>query len=112
MRLDDLLGLNKINDDEERGAVIAALGSGTAKSTAAARAAHAAARGGKPPKTSVEAAFQALQSAWSRAPKEARRRFVEHLWDDIEALAPPDGVSAEWGALHGKIMGVVREAAE
>jgi hypothetical protein len=41
----------------------------------------------------VEAAFKALSTAWNRSPKAARRRFVEGIRAEIDAMA--DGSDGE-----------------
>jgi ParB family transcriptional regulator, chromosome partitioning protein len=82
--LADLQCLAKIPDAEERAQVCIALTNGKAKSAAKARAALI------PGKTTVqdpvEAAFKALRDAWLRAPKAARRRFVETEIEVLEDL--------------------------
>lgn len=81
--LADLQALSRIGDEAERGIVVRQLAEGAAKSAAAARRSLQAA-------TSVEApredAFRALRDAWSRAPKQARRRFVSAVFDDLSPL--------------------------
>ncbi len=76
--LKDLVELSRIGDAEERDAVILRLSVGNAKSAADARRTLKAEAGDvqPPAKDPVQEAFTALSKLWSRAPLEARRRFV------------------------------------
>jgi ParB family chromosome partitioning protein len=83
--LKDLGEIAKIADAPERYDVVEALANGQAKSAADARRQWKDGHGQSTPvEDPVEAALKALKSAWSRAPKESRRRFVR---DHGEALA-------------------------
>lgn len=85
--LKDLAEIAKINLSAERHEVVAALAEGRAKSAAEARRAWAVSEGeAAPVEDPVEAALKALKTAWSRAPKEARRRFCRDHGDEISAL--------------------------
>lgn len=76
--LKDLQALAKIADDHERSQVCIAMSNGEVKSAAEARQRFAAKSGAaSPSKDPVEEGFKALLTAWKRAPKAARRRFVE-----------------------------------
>jgi ParB family chromosome partitioning protein len=87
VRFEDLQALAKIGQTAERVAVVDLLAAGEARTAAAARALVAAREGrGPQPSSRVEAAFKALCEAWLRAPKAARRRFVEHRFEDVEDL--------------------------
>ena len=80
--------------------VVAQLAVGEAKSAGDALKRHLMATGQAPVKVDldpVEAAFKALREAWSRAPKAAKRRFVEEHFPEMEALAH-DLVSEDWAA--------------
>jgi len=86
VRLVDLMQIAKIGEDAERAKVCIALANGEAKSAAEARAKYRAERGeGPAPKDPFETALNALQSAWDRAPKAAKRQFVEM---NLDALLP------------------------
>jgi len=81
----DLSEIGKISDPDERAQVILKLAGGRAKNAATARRQWKAEQGvATPVEDPVEAAMKALKTAWMRAPKEARRRFVR---DHHEALA-------------------------
>lgn len=76
--LADLQAIGKIGEQDERSHVVAALGEGRVKNATAARGEWKALKNGAPPplKDPVEAALKSLKTAWQRAPKEARMRFV------------------------------------
>lgn len=83
--LKDLGEIARIGNVAERYEVVETLAQGRAKSAADARRQWKAEQGlAAPVEDPVEAALKALKSAWTRAPKEARRRFVR---DHGEALA-------------------------
>lgn len=85
--LKDLAEIAKINLSSERHEVVAALAEGRAKSAAEARRAWAVSEGeAAPVEDPVEVALKAVKTAWSRAPKEARRRFCRDHGDEISAL--------------------------
>lgn len=85
IKLADIETIGKISDPHERTEVVCRLSSGNAKSASQARRSLRAEGGHSAPvEDPVETALKALKSAWTRAPKEARRRFVR---DHGEALA-------------------------
>lgn len=85
--LKDLAEIAKIGQASERYEVVEALAEGRAKSAADARRRWAASEGkAAPVEDPVEAALKALKTAWSRAPKEARRRFCRDHGADLSAL--------------------------
>ena len=97
--LKDLEVLAKAKPDA-RAAIVDGLSYGEAKSAADALKRHLQATGQAPVKAdldAVEAAFKALRDAWMRAPKAAKRRFVEEHFPEMEELAH-DLVSEGWEA--------------
>ena len=95
--LKDLQVLAKVKP-EARGAVVEAMAQGEAKSAADALKSHNIATGKVQAKVvldPVEAAFKALREAWSRAPKEAKRRFAEDHFDEIADLAAAREIAAQ-----------------
>jgi len=75
--LSDLQNIAKITDPEERTQVVLKLAGGNAKNAATARKQWRAEQGhAAPVEDPVEAAFQALSKAWSRAGMAARKRFL------------------------------------
>ncbi|MCB1395943.1 MAG: ParB N-terminal domain-containing protein [Rhodobacteraceae bacterium] len=85
--LKDLAEIARISQPTERYSVIAALAEGRAKSAADARRAWAAREGiAAPVEDPIETALKSLKAAWSRAPKEARRRFCRDHGAEVEAL--------------------------
>jgi len=73
----DLTEISKTTSAPERYHVVETLAAGKAKSAAEARRSWAARESSAiAPKDPVEEAFKALRTAWRRAPKAARRRFV------------------------------------
>ena len=85
--LKDLAEIAKINEPTDRYEVVEALAEGRAKSAADARRSIDASEGsGASIADPVEAALKALKTAWSRAPKEARRRFCRDHGDELAAL--------------------------
>jgi ParB family chromosome partitioning protein len=75
--LKDLTEIAKINEAEERNAVVLRLASGNAKSAADARKSLRLERDGEAPvKDPVEEQYLALMSAWARASTKARKRFL------------------------------------
>lgn len=85
--LKDLTEIAKTTSAPERYHVVEALAAGKAKSAAEARRSWAGREGGAiAPKDPVEEAFKALRTAWLRAPKAARRRFVETELEGIEDI--------------------------
>jgi ParB family chromosome partitioning protein len=86
--LKDLTELSKVGGAPERYAVVDALVAGRAKSAAEARRAWAAKdQPPAPEKDPVEEAFKALAAVWKRSPKAARRRFVDGIRAEIDAMA-------------------------
>lgn len=86
--LKDVETIGKIGDAEERAAVILRLSVGNAKSAAEARRTLAAENAGvQPPvKDPVDTAFKAMASLWARAPKAAKRRFVEEFANEVGVM--------------------------
>ncbi|WP_323036221.1 ParB/RepB/Spo0J family partition protein [Pararhodobacter sp.] len=85
--MEDLKHLSKISDPDERAQVILKLSGGNAKNAATARRQWKVEQGlAAPVQDPVEAGLKALKTAWSRAPKEARRRFIRDHGADIEAI--------------------------
>lgn len=85
--MEDLKHLAKISDPDERTQVILKLAGGNAKNAATARRQYRAETGvSAPVEDPIEAAVKALKAAWTRAPKEARRRWVRDHGDDLAAL--------------------------
>ncbi len=83
----DLREIGKITDADERAQVVLKLAGGTAKNAATARRQWRAEVGDATPvEDPVEAALKALKTAWSRAPKEAQRRFVRDQSEALSAL--------------------------
>lgn len=86
--LKDLNEIAKIGSPTERYDVVAALSEGRARTAAEARKAYAARERGfeLPVKDPVDAAWNKLMDVWTRAPKAARRRFIEEMFDEVAAL--------------------------
>jgi len=85
--LKDLSVIAKIGETAERYEVVEALSEGRSKSAADARRAFAARDGNAAPVLDpVEAGLKTLKAAWSRAPKEARRRFLRDHGAEVEAI--------------------------
>lgn len=86
--LKDLTEIAKIGSPTERYDVVEALSEGRAKTAAEARKAYAARERGieLPVKDPVDAAWNKLMDAWTRAPKAARRRFIEEMFDEVTPL--------------------------
>ncbi|WP_054007856.1 ParB N-terminal domain-containing protein [Cypionkella psychrotolerans] len=83
--LADLQVIAKSSFQGEHSYVVSALAAGSAKSAAHARAAFAAQSKGIQPivKDPVEDAYKALMALWARAPKAAKRRFVDEVQSDL-----------------------------
>lgn len=98
--LKDLMVIGKVIEPAERYAICDLLGAGTAKSAAKALAAHRAKTAPeKVVQDTVEAELKGLRDAWSRASKQARRRFVAaHLAEVEELLDGSDDDDAEGAA--------------
>ena len=76
--LKDLAEIGKISEPSERYFVCTQLAEGKAKNAVAARSSYAVKKGSKPaPEDPVDTDFKGLLTAWRRASKSARRRFVE-----------------------------------
>jgi len=87
VQMADLQHIAKIGEPAERYFVCEALSEGRANKAAEARRAYAAARDGAPaPQDPVEEAFNRLRNTFERAPKAARRRFVEAYLDTLAPL--------------------------
>ena len=99
----DLRDLARITAPDERAAVVLRLASGNAKSVSAARRSLRVEAGLQPPPKSAEdQQFLALLSAFKRAGKAVRRRFVAQEFDDLSPLLAdeatqrqPRGIAAE-----------------
>ena len=91
--MEDLKDLAKVNDPEERRAVVSRLASGKAKSASAARKSILIESGALqvPVKNPVEDGFNELMKAFDRAPKEALHRFLVARFDDIAPLVEEIG---------------------
>ena len=86
VQMTDLQHIAKIGEPAERYFVCEALGKGRAKKAAEARKAYRQGDVEPAPKDPVEEGFQALMKAWTRAPMAARRRFLDHMSEDIEQM--------------------------
>lgn len=86
VQMTDLQHIAKIGEPAERYFVCEALGTGRAKKAAEARKAYRQGDAEPAPKDPVEEGFQALMKAWTRAPMAARRRFLDHMSEDIEQM--------------------------
>lgn len=86
--LDELEALSKVNEPEERLAVVRALADDPKIRVAHARRQYSAANGGAKAavKDPVEEAFKALSAAWARAGAVARRRFVAEHFGELGRL--------------------------
>lgn len=87
--LKDLQEISKIGNPVERYDVVDLLSEGLAKSAAEARKKYAAAQPdyrGPAPVDPVDAEYLALMNAFRRARKEARRRFVEDMFEELAPL--------------------------
>ncbi len=91
--MEDLYEIAKIGSEDERSYVVSALTEGAAKKASAARKAFKAETEGAPaPVSPTDKAFLRLMDAWDRAPKAARRQFLENRGDDVAALLEEIGV--------------------
>ena len=87
VKLADLQALSKIGDQHERSQVCIKLSNGHAPSVSAALRALRVERGVEDPvKSPADQQLLALLSAWSRAGKAVRRRFVEAEFGDLSPL--------------------------
>lgn len=85
----DLREIGKITNPDERAQVILKLAGGNAKNAAAARRQWRVEKeAAEPVKDPIEAELKALKTAWSRASKEARRRFLRDHVGDVQGLLP------------------------
>lgn len=86
--LADLQVISKATSSDEHNHLVAAIGNGTAKSAAAARADFAARSRGVEPviKDRVDEAYRVIIAQWSRMPKAAKRRFVSELSGELAGL--------------------------
>ena len=86
--MNDLYQLAKAESADERDYIVKMLVSGEAKNASAARRVYAAEENGKKPvvKDPVEDSFKALLTAWKRAPKAAKRRFVDAAGTELYEL--------------------------
>lgn len=88
----DLDQLGKIGSSEDRSRVVESLISGSA--TTVASALSTLKNPLQPPKRPDEEAFKRLLDAWNRAPKSARRQFVDARGDDLRKLLDGQGAGA------------------
>lgn len=88
MTFKDVEMIAKIDEPEDRDAVIFRFAVGNAKSIGEARRTLAAENGGAQitVKDPVEEAFKALSAIWARAPKAAKRRFVDEHFEELGLL--------------------------
>jgi ParB family chromosome partitioning protein len=89
LSMKDLADLAKVNDPAIRAAVVQKLALGAAKSVGQARRAVAEETGeapAMPPADPVEDALKALSKLWSRAPKDAKRRFADRHAHELADL--------------------------
>jgi ParB family chromosome partitioning protein len=85
--LKDLAEIAKTTSAPERYHVVGELSSGNAKTAAEARRSWPGKTGGSiAPKDPIEDSFKALRTAWKRASKAARRRFLESEMSSVEGL--------------------------
>jgi ParB family transcriptional regulator, chromosome partitioning protein len=85
--MDDLYVISKIGEAGERSFVIDTLARGGAPKAAAARKLWKAEQGMAPePLTNTDQTLMRLMDAWRRAPKIARRRFLEEKGGEVQAL--------------------------
>jgi ParB family chromosome partitioning protein len=86
--LKDIEEIGKIGEAEERSAVVLRFSAGNAKTAAEARRSLKAEAGGVQlvVKDPVEEAFKALSAIWARAPKAAKRRFVDEHFEELGLL--------------------------
>lgn len=86
--LKDLSDLSKVGDTVTRYDVVEAFAAGRAKKISEAIKARAAREAGIEParKDPVEEAFKALSALWARAPKAAKRRFLEDHAHEIKGI--------------------------
>ncbi len=86
--LKDLAEIGKATDPQERDYIVKMLAGGHVKNAATARRNFAAVSNGEKPvvKDPVEDSFKALLTAWKRAPKAAKRRFVAACTEEIYPL--------------------------
>ena len=85
--MDDLYVISKIGEAPERSFVIDTLARGGAPKAAAARKLWKAEQGMAPePLTNTDQTLLRLMDAWKRAPKIARRRFLEEKGGELQAL--------------------------
>lgn len=100
----DLRALSKINDAEERAAVVARLASGNAKSAAEARRALRVERDGEAPvKDPADQQYLALSAAWSRAGTKARSRFLFEFAKDIWRAQNAGAALKDWAQVTDQV---------
>lgn len=90
--LADLQAISKVSSAPERYHVVDALAKGEVRNAAAARASFSALETGAAPvvKDPVEEALKSLRTAWHRAPKRSKNRFVAEFRDELIALLGDD----------------------
>ncbi|AUC54270.1 chromosome partitioning protein ParB [Sagittula sp. P11] len=85
--LADMMQIAKIDEVTERYFVIEQLETGAAPSAAVARKKFGSQNGKeRAPLDATDAAFSRLLDAWTRAPKAARRRFIEERGGEVQQL--------------------------
>lgn len=97
--LKDLSDLAKIGDDPARIEVVRGFSGGDFKKIGAALKARAAREAGVKPtiKDPVEMAFGALRTLWARAPKAAKRRFLDEYAVEVRNILDPIESTVELG---------------
>lgn len=100
----DLQDLSKINDAEERAAVVLRLASGNAKSARAARKSLRVERDGEAPvKDPADQQYLALSAAWSRAGTKARKRFLFEFAKDIWRAQNAGAALKDWAQVTDQV---------
>lgn len=85
--LKDLTEIAKIGEVSERDRVVALLSKGDVKNASEARRKYQSELGNGPaPLNNTDATFARLLDAWQRAPKAARKMFLEEEGDDVRAV--------------------------
>ena len=93
--LADLQEISKIGEAPERYEVVRLLATGEAKGAAAARKAYRHRENPPAQVAPVDQEYLAIKSAWVRARKEAKRRFVNDLYAELAALIADDDQASD-----------------
>ena len=93
--LADLQEISKIGEAPERYEVVRLLATGEAKGAAAARKAYRHREHPPVQVAPVDQEYLAIKSAWVRARKEAKRRFVNDLYAELAELIAEDDQSSD-----------------